>query len=44
MVAKKIRLDEEGISKMLVAADSRSDSGAQASDVDESDEFEEEQQ
>jgi hypothetical protein len=41
---EKIRLDKEGISEILVAADSGSDSGAQASDVDESDEFEEEQQ
>jgi hypothetical protein len=44
MAVKKIRLDEEAISEILVVADSKSDSGAEASDVDESDEFEEEQQ
>jgi hypothetical protein len=38
MAAKKIRFDEEAISEILVAADSKSDSGAEASDVDESEE------
>jgi hypothetical protein len=44
MAAKKIRLDKEAISEILVAADSESDFGAEAGDVNESDEFEEEQQ
>jgi hypothetical protein len=44
MAAKKIRLDKEAISEIVVVADSGSDSGAEASDVDESGELEEEQQ
>jgi hypothetical protein len=44
MASEKIRLHEEAISEILVAANSESDSGAEASDVDESDEFEEVQQ